>query len=87
MAGGRQSGTDLSAEAFKAVLLWQKNESLPQSQHGKGSTSAETKILTELLGNGDLSLFTDPGGRQIFEHYMFSCHTQEIPVGISYQNE
>jgi hypothetical protein len=66
-SGVRQSRTDLFAKAIETLLLRQENETVPQPQHSEGRARSKTRFLTELLGNGELSLFSDLRGCQIFE--------------------
>lgn len=57
----------LFAKLFKAPLLRQKNEAVAQTQNGKGRADAKPQIVPKLLGNGDLSLFTNLGRRHVFD--------------------
>ena len=64
---------------LKALLLWQKNEAIPQAQYGKRRTGPQTKVLAELLWDGKLSLLTDLGRRQIFPRGHAQGRCREVP--------
>jgi hypothetical protein len=64
----------LFAELFKAPLLWQKDETIPQTQNRKRCTVPQAKILAELLRNRKLAFLADLGRRQILEGRIVSCH-------------
>ncbi len=68
---------------FKPLLLWQKNEAVPQTQHGKGRTRSQAKVLAKVLWDGKLPLLTDLRSSQIFERRLSACHESPL-VGISY---
>jgi hypothetical protein len=83
--GTRESRSYLFAEMFKTLLLWQKNETVSQTQYGKGRTRAQTKVLAKLLWDRELSLLTDLRSCQIFEGCLSACH-ELLLVGISYHD-
>src|SRR5215467_1186637 len=70
---------------FKALLFWQKNQAIPQAQHSKRRTGAQPKILTKLLRDRELSLFSNLRGGQIFESCLSARH-KSLLVGISYRD-
>jgi len=70
---------------LKALLFWQKNEAIPQTQYGEGRTRSQTKVLAELLRDGELSLLTDLGSCQIFKRCLSRRH-ELLLVGISYHD-
>jgi len=68
---------------LKTLLLRQKNETVPQTQYGKGCTGSQTKVLAELFWDRKLPLLTDFRGCQIFESRLPARHVSPL-VGISY---
>jgi hypothetical protein len=73
-ASTRESRSYLFAEMFKTLLLWQKNETVSQTQYGKGCTRSQTKVLAELLWDRELALLTDLRSCQILENCLSACH-------------
>src|ERR1700694_2587514 len=73
-ASTRESRSYPLAEMFKTLLLWQKNETVSQTQYCKGRTRSQTKILAELLWDRQLALLTDLRSCQIFESCLSACH-------------
>ena len=47
-----ESRAYLSAEMLKTLLLWQKNEAVPQTQYGKRGSGSQTEVLPKLLRDG-----------------------------------
>jgi hypothetical protein len=65
--GTRERGTYLLAETLKALLLWQKNQAVSQTQDSKGRTRTQAKVSTELFWDSELSLLTDLRCGQVFK--------------------
>jgi hypothetical protein len=70
---------------LKSLLFRQKDKAVSQTQHGKGRTRSQPKVLAELLWDGELSLLTDPRSCQVFKSCVSARH-ESLLVGISYQN-
>jgi hypothetical protein len=59
---------------LEATLFWQQDEAIAQTQYGEWSASSQAKILAKLLRDGQLALFADTGGGQVFESGILGCH-------------
>jgi hypothetical protein len=66
-ARGSESFTDLLTQTLKALLLWQKDQAITQTQNSDRCASSQSQILAVLFGNSKLALFTDFGGSQVLE--------------------
>lgn len=85
-ASTRESRAHMFAKTVETLLLWQKNEAVPQTQYGKGCTRSQAKVLPETLWDRELSLLADLRSCQIFERGLPACHMSVLLVGISYNN-
>ena len=70
----QQRRAHLLAQLLKTLLLWQENEAVAEPEHGERRARAQSQILAKLFRNRQLSFFADLGGRQVFEHWIMSCH-------------
>jgi hypothetical protein len=59
---------------LKTLLLWQKDETVSQTQNGKGRACTQAKIFAKLLWNSELPFLADLGSGQIFESCLSACH-------------
>jgi len=73
-SGGRQDRAYLLAQTLKTPLLRHQNEAVPKAKHSERRAIPQPKIFPELLWNGNLAFFANPGRRQIFESWIVACH-------------
>src|SRR6202007_2725757 len=64
-----------------------KDETVSEPKDNERSTGTEPEVFAKLFGHGDLTLFADLGGGQVFEQSLLTRHLRKPRVGISYQIE